>query len=121
MYTSTEQCLVCRKKTYGSIFCSLECHKTYESNKSKFKKRKLIIEIKEETKSEREQYKESVEEFLTKNNKKSKKKKLVNQSIIKKSFLDSKPLTNFFKKSEKSMGHRGNYIDMGKISYNGEF
>lgn len=49
---STEMCLVCKRKTHGAVLCSLKCHSVYSSNKHKYKKRKIIIEL-EKTRREK--------------------------------------------------------------------
>ncbi len=63
MATSAENCLVCRKKTYGALFCSLKHNDFYNKNKSKFSRKKLIKEIKEERRDELKGIKQEIKDY----------------------------------------------------------
>lgn len=64
--STVEKCIVCKRKTYGAILCSLDCFSKYSSNKSMYRRKKPIVEI---TSNRREKAIENLQEANRKRSK----------------------------------------------------
>lgn len=64
---AVENCIVCKRKTYGSVCCSLKHFQVYINNKSRFRKKKAVKEILESSTERRVEALKEANEMRAKN------------------------------------------------------